>query len=40
MNNSHRVFGGFENRIFVKPVNMDFVCAICSRNFLKLFSCG
>lgn len=24
-------FGGFEHKIFLKPVNMDLVCAICSR---------
>lgn len=23
-------FGGFEHRIFVKNVNLDLVCAICS----------
>lgn len=25
-------YGGYEHKIFVKPVNMDLICAICSRN--------
>ena len=23
-------FGGFDPKIFLKPVNMDFICSICS----------
>lgn len=28
---SQKTFGGFEHKIFVKPVNLDLICAICSR---------
>lgn len=30
MNNSRKIYG-FEPSIFVKPVNLDFICIICSR---------
>ena len=25
-----KIFGGFEHKIFTKPVNMDLICVICS----------
>lgn len=31
VNKSFGSFGGYEHRIFIKPVNLDLICAICSR---------
>lgn len=30
ISNQKNTFGGYEHKIFVKPINMDLVCAICS----------
>ena len=30
MLSSTESFGGFDPKIFLKPVNMDFICSICS----------
>ncbi len=26
------VYGGYDSKIFLKPVNLDFMCSICNRN--------
>ena len=31
ISNQKNTFGGYEHKIFVKPVNLDLICAICSR---------
>lgn len=33
---SNGKYGGFENKIFIKPVNHDFICAICSCKYTFL----
>ena len=30
MNDDNKKFGGYEPKIFVQPVNKDFICSICS----------